>query len=368
MPKYRRGTGSVYKRGKTFWVSYYVNGEQMRESAKTTDRAEARRFLQARQGQIAEGRFTGAAADRVTFDDLAAGVVADYQANGKKTLIDVKIRLSKHLQPFFAGRKAHEITTADVHAFIAHRQEEGAMNGTINRELAAFKRAYNLGLQAGRIHKKPHIPMLQEDNARQGFFERHEYERLLAYLPEYLRAPVTFAYHTGWRLQSEVLALQWTQVDLDAGTVRLEVGTTKNKAGRLIYLTGELKALLLGLWHERHAAGSSCPWLFPYRGKRLLRYKRSWVTACQKAGLADKLAHDFRRTAVRNMIRAGIPERVAMQMAGHKTRAVFDRYHIVSEGDLREAAERLDQALPSQTSTISSTIGSEVRDEQPLSH
>ena len=131
--------------------------------------------------------------------------------------------------------------------------------------------------------------MLQEDNARQGFFERHEYERLLAFLPEHLRAPVTFSYHTGWRLQSEVLPLQWQQVDLEAGTVRLEVGTTKNKDGRLIYLMGELKALLLGLWQDRQARGSSCPWIFPYREKRLLRYKRSWATTCQKAGLEDKL-------------------------------------------------------------------------------
>ena len=152
-------------------------------------------------------------------------------------------------------------------------------------------------------------------------------------------------------MQSEVLRLRWDQVDLAVGTVRLEVRTTKNKDGRLIYLTTELDALLSGLWQQRQATLSQCPFVFPYRGAGFNSYKRSWVHACKKAGLTGKVAHDFRRTAVRNMVRAGIPERVAMQMAGHKTRSVLDRYHIVSEGDLKEAAGRLDQAFGPQTMT-----------------
>lgn len=368
MPKYRRGSGSVYLRGKTYWIAYYtLDGKQVCESAKTKDKAEARNTLKAKQGQIAEGRYIGPAAERVTIDDLADTILVDYQTNGKKTVIDLKIRLFKHLVPFFAGRKAHTVTTADVQAYIVHRQQEAAENGTINRELAALKRAYNLAYQAGRIYKKPYIPMLTENNARQGFFERYEYERILAFLPEHVRPAITFAYYTGWRFPSEVLSLQWTQVDFDAGTVRLEPGTTKNKDGRLLYLTAELKALLTGLWKERQASSSSCPWVFSYRGQRLLRVKRAWVTACKAAGLEGKLAYDFRRTAVRNMVRAGIPERVAMQISGHKTRSVFDRYHIVSESDLKEAAMRLEQASMPRTTTNSTTIPLAVGSEPSLS-
>ena len=301
-------------------------------------------------------------------DDLAVGILNDYRINGRKTISDVKIRLNKHLQPFFGDMKAHNITTVDVESYIAQRQTEGAANGTINRELAALKRSYNIALQAGRIYKRPYIPMLREDNARQGFFEQHEYGRLLPALPEHLKAPATFSYYTGWRMQSEVLPLRWEQVDLDIGTVRLEVGTTKNKDGRIIYLTVELRALLIGLWQERQAVSSQCPCVFTYRGEKFNSYKRSWARACRKAGLQDKLAHDFRRTAVRNMVRAGIPERVAMQMAGHKTRSVFDRYHIVSDGDLKEAAGRLDLAFGPQTMTKTMTIPLSVGAQSHVSH
>jgi integrase len=166
-----------------------------------------------------------------------------------------------------------------------------------------------------------------EDNARQGFFEQWKYEAVLAKLPDYLRPAATFAYHTGWRLRSEVLKLTWQQVDLDAGTVRLEVRTTKNKDERLIYLTDELRVLLLAQRQEQLAHYPDCLWVFPWRGKRVEKVNRSWNRASREAGLSGKIPHDFRRTAVRNMVRAGVPERVAMQMSGHKTRSVFDRYH-----------------------------------------
>ena len=357
MPKYKHGSGSVYKRGKTWWLTYYVNGTQVWESAKTRDRAEARRKLQEKIGQRAEGKLV-VGADKVTFEELTGMILDDYRVNGKKSVTDVEWRIRCHLRPFFGQQKAQEITTAEVKAYIAKRQEEGAKNGSINRELAALKRMFNLALQAEKIIRKPYIPSLEENNARKGFFEQAEYEVVLAKLPEHLRPVVTFAYHTGWRIRSEVLRLTWPQIDLGTGTVRLEVGTTKNKGGRLIYLTEELRALLLNQWQERLEHYPECPWVFHDHGKQVKTFYKSWRKACREAGVPDKLGHDFRRTAVRNMVRAGIPERVAMQMAGHKTRSVFDRYHIVSDGDLQEAAKRLDTAFRSQTMTKTMTIAS----------
>jgi integrase len=222
-------------------------------------------------------------------------------------------------------------------------------------ELAALKRAFNLARQAGKIVKAPYIPMLTLTNARQGFFEPWEFAAVLAKLPDYLRPLSSFAYLTGWR-KGEILRLTWAQVDLMEGSVRLEPNTTKNKGGRLIFLPHDLRAILHQQWRERQEQYPTCPYVFHRHGQPILRYERAWMTACREAGVAGKIPHDFRRTAVRNMVRAGIPERVAMQISGHKTCSIFDRYHIVSEGDLREAAKRLDGVFSQQTTTLSTTL------------
>jgi integrase len=167
---------------------------------------------------------------------------------------------------------------------------------------------------------------------------------------------VTFAYCTGWRVNSEILPLQWPQVDMQAGTVRLEPGTTKNDRGRLIKFHDleELHAAIEDQWaiHEelRHD-GIICPWVFPHttpvrkRGHRIRTYRRSWLSACRHAGIAGRIPHDFRRTAVRNLERAGVPRSVAMQMTGHLTESVYRRYDIVSDADLTAAAKQLNAAF-----------------------
>jgi integrase len=152
------------------------------------------------------------------------------------------------------------------------------------------------------------------------------------------------------------LKLRWAQVDFSAGIVRLEPGTTKNDEARVFPFTLELRALLedqrtkAELLRKR---GIICPWVFHKAGNPIREYRRSWKTACRKAGVPRRIPHDFRRTAVRNLVRAGVPERVAMQMTGHKTRSVFERYNIVSEGDLFDAARRLDERSQTQFQTQS---------------
>jgi integrase len=200
---------------------------------------------------------------------------------------------------------------------------------------------FNLALQQTppKVPQKPYIPMLEEHNVRKGFFEHDEFIALRAALLPELRPVVTFAYHNGWRKQ-EILRLMWECIDLQARIVRLDPGTTKNRDGRLIYLDGELLEVVTALKQEHDLHYPHCTWVFHRHGVPIKDFRAAWDAACRAVGLAGKLFHDFRRTAVRDMVRAGIPERVAQQISGHKTRSVFDRYHIVSDTDLREAARR----------------------------
>jgi len=156
----------------------------------------------------------------------------------------------------------------------------------VNRELAALKRAYNLGLRDERITRRPPITLLRENNTRRGFFEPTEFETLRAALAEPLRPVVTFAYITGWRIPDEVLTLTWDQVNFDAGTVRLEPQTTKNDDGRTFIMTPALRACL----EAQHAVRNGAT-VFHRAGRPIRDFRRAWQTACEEAQLIGRIPH-----------------------------------------------------------------------------
>jgi integrase len=186
---------------------------------------------------------------------------------------------------------------------------------------------------------------LQEDNARKGFFERHELEAVLEHLPAYWRPVMRTAYMTGWRMRSEILTREWKHGDLNAGWIRLEPGETKNRRGRMFPLTAELREILQDQREVMNAVEREAvriiPWVFRRNGERLKDYRRAWTNAMRKARLIGRLPHDFRRTAVRNLERAGVPRSTAMAIVGHETEAICHRYAITDEPMLREGAEKL---------------------------
>jgi integrase len=362
--KRKKGEGCVYQRGSVWWIKYSRDGKPYAESSESTKERDARKLLKRRLGEIASGRFVGPDAEKVKVRELAEDYLNDYRVNARKSL-DKAERMVKRfddddneadseLMACFGDCKAHNVGTDAVKKYIAQRLEAGAANASINRELAALKRMYSLGLQAEKIYRKPYIPMLQENNVRNGFFEYGEFVAFRNALPDYFKPVVTFAYYTGWR-KHEILSLKWNQVDLNARTVRLDPGTTKNGAGRIVVLDGELLETMQGQWERRKVAeipGQSptllCPYVFHRDGKPIRDFRKAWANARKATGLGAKMLHDFRRTAVRNMVRAGVHERVAMSVSGHKTRSVFDRYNIVSEEDLKEAARRTWEHAQSQ--------------------
>jgi integrase len=338
--------GSVYKRGPVFWVKYYRHGKPYRESSKSDKITIAERLLKKREGGIANGELPGIYFDRVRFDELAETYITDYRINGKDTLNKAE-RCVECLKKFFEGMRVTEITTDKVKTYIEKRMKTGLSNASINRELAALKRMFHLAMECTplKVNLIPYIPMLKESNTRKGFFELEEYLVLKDALPFYLKPVVTFAYHTGWRA-GEILNLTWDKVDLKQGIITLNPGETKNEKARTIYLNEELAREMRTLYANQRLG---CPYVFHRDGKKIKRITRAWGTACIKAGLCEplrdeksdpvirkskkgkekivmvptKLFHDFRRTGVRNMVRAGVSERVAREISGHKTRSVF---------------------------------------------
>ena len=350
--------GSIYLRGKTYWLKYYHNGKPIRESAQTDKKTVAKRLLEQREGEISQGKIPRVYFDKVTFDELAEDMRTDYKVNGKKSLVRAE-RSVNHLKRHFGGRKANQISTPAINRYIQMRLEEEAANASINRELAALKRMLNMGAKATppKVDRVPHIPMLRENNVRKGFFEHNEFLAFRKQLPDHLKGFVTFAYKTGWRV-SEITNLTWNQVDLKQGIARLESGETKNDEGRTVYFDTELKALIENQWNRRKESKNLLPYVFLNREGtgRIKDFRDTWKTACTNSKIGAKTLHDFRRTAVRNMTRAGVPERVAMMVSGHKTRSVFERYNIVNDGDLRLAAKRQEAYLESQMGTNTGTI------------
>jgi integrase len=268
-------------------------------------------------------------------------------------------RSVNHLKKSFEGAKVTNITSPRINAYIQKRIDEGAENATVNRELAALKRIFHLGARQTppKVDRVPYIPMLKESNVRKGFFEHGDFLALRKALPDYLKGFVTFAYKTGWRV-SEIEGLTWAQVDLVNGIVRLEEGETKNDDARTVYLDNELQAVFMQENEARKVREKILPSVFTNEAGDgpLKDFRGAWATACETAEIGKRLFHDFRRTAVRNMVRAGIPERVAMMVSGHKTRSVFDRYNIVSDKDLRLASQKTETYLQAQMGTVSGAV------------
>jgi integrase len=349
--RYRDKKTSQLKVCRTWMMKLWVGGKPLKRSSRTTSRAMASKQLEHWKAQIRQGTYVPDA-DQTRFDDLVTLLLDEYRANERKSLDRVKAAVD-HLKEFFTGWRAQAVSTDRILAYVRYRQQQQAANATINRELAALKRMFRLGERAGKIVRRPFIDLLQEHNARTGFFEREEFDAVLAHLPDDLQAVFTVAYLTGWRVKSELLTRQWAHVDFQSGWLRLEPGETKNAEGRQFPLTPALRAVLerqrartLGV---EKATRTIIPWLFHRSGRPIKSFRRAWVTACTAAGLSGRIPHDFRRTAVRNLERAGVPRSTAMKMVGHKTESIYRRYAIVDEAMLKEGAAKLQTLHDAQT-------------------
>ena len=351
----RRGTGMLYRQRRrdgshapTWWTKIYVNWRPVRESTGTEDREVANQILLERLARGHKGLPVVRLND-VRFDELAEDLRAHYATTGSRDLREAEKRL-KPLRRFFAGWRAARIDGAAFDRYVQKRQAGGVGNGTVNRERSVLLKMLRLALERSKLARLPVIRALKEPPPQQGFFEAEQYAAVRRHLPPDLQTACDIAYTFGWRMQSEVLTLERRHLDLAGGRLTLDAGETKNGEGREVFLTPPLRAAFVAQLERVDALQRqrSCviPFVFPHlrgrhRGERRRDFRKAWLAACEHAGVAGRLRHDLRRTAVRNLVRAGVPERVSMELTGHKTRSVFDRYDIVSDADKRAASERL---------------------------
>ncbi len=365
----------LLKPTETWFIRVRHNGKTFKESTGTREYEEAKEFLKKWKEARALGKPIIKRSQHVTFGDMAERLKQDYDRNGKhRRTLDARLA---RLLPVFGARRLADLIPDDVDRYVTKRHEAKASAASINRELEVLARAFTLGCKLGlttaTLRVRDH--RLKEAPPRSGFFEPAQYAAVLRHLThtvvrevdgrrrkvnlpaDDLRLACSIAYAYGWRMQSEILTLERRHVDLDAaggmGTLSLDPGSTKNDDARVVVLTPELRSAIaeqlkrLDTFHR--ASGIITPYLFVHtegvlRGQRVKDFARAWRTACKAAGIPGRLRHDFRRTAVRGLVNAGVPAPVAMEMTGHKTDSVFRRYHIVSQSDHVRAARLLAQA------------------------
>lgn len=330
-----RGMGRIFQRGRIWWIAYYHRGHEIRESSGSTEPAAARNRLRERLRTAGTPAFIKPEVERLTLEHLGARLLTDYRINGRRSVRDAA-RNVRRLTKAFANSRALDVTSDDVAAYIETRLDDGVSRATVSRELATLRRMYVLAVKSKKLPSRPYVPTLEEDPPREGFFEAAEFAAVSAALPPDYADTATFAYLAGWR-KGEIQSLEWRDVDLQAGVTRLRSERSKNRRGRVLVLRGELLSVIRRRANVRRL---DCPYVFHTNGRPIGDIRKSWRNACAAAGVTGRLFHDLRRTAIRNMIRAGVPERVAMDISGHRTRNVFDRYNIVSEDDLGNAIER----------------------------
>ena len=353
-----RGLGRVFQRTykdrktgqkkilNSWWIEFHHHGKQVRKASGSTKRSDAMKMLREHLDASTSGKLVTGRGERFRFDDLADLLRRDYRLNQRRSLQRAEAAIA-HLKTYFGNYRALDIADQDVDAYVDLRlQEDKIANATVNYEIAMLKRMYRLGRKILSGYR-PEFPHIRISNTRTGFFEEPDFRSLMSQLEEDLRPPVEFAYVTGWRIRSEVFPLKWTQVDLTAGEIRLEPGTTKTDEGRTFFF-GVLPELgnLIKAQRERtnllqKEQGRIIPWVFHRNGERIKDIRGAWRKAVTNSGTAGRIPHDFRRTAVRNLERAGVPRSVAMKLVGHKTESIYRRYAIVARQDLVDGIKRL---------------------------
>jgi integrase len=353
--KRERREKGLYKQpgSKFWWYAISHRGRLIRQSTGKTNVKKARDVLKTKRDELAAARggytiLSGPETRRVSVADRLARLLRDYELRGVRSLAQVRAHLgfpskpegkSRTILEAFGRERVVDLSEDMIDEYMRRRLAAGARPATVNRETQLLGQAIRPFLQKHRLPMPP-IRKLPEDNTREGFFSRAELEPLVSHLPSDLRDFTRWAYLTAWR-KSEIASLRWVDVDVEGRTVRLSWRRSKNKKARTMVLAGDLAAII-----ERRSAARAALVVkgiatdrvfFREDGSPVQDFKKAWASACKTAGVAGRLFHDLRRSGIRNMTRAGVSRKVATTISGHRTEAIYARYDIPDEEDLKDA-------------------------------
>lgn len=349
-----RGTGSIITKpnSRFLYIAYYdANGKQHQETTKSESMQVAEAQLRKRLEEVSKG-VPVAESRKLKYQDMKELLLTDYK-NNRVGLVERRngqIHGMAYLDAYFSGMHVRNINSQVLRKFVAQLQEgkiqekiavkkgrtgkRGAAlsNASINRILALLRRMMYMAKKDSLIPVVPHFPMLEEKNVRKGFVEGEQFKSVLQHLPEQLRPLVVFLYRTGCRVGA-ALQITWDMVNADCTIINLPGEIVKNDDPLTLPVPSEVTAILKKQFRKQGQPVFSS-----------VNLRKEWQRATQLAKCPHLLIHDLRRSGVRNLVSAGVQEKVAMTISGHKTRSVFDRYNIISPKQVLDAMKQVERS------------------------
>jgi integrase len=335
----------LFKRNHVWWMSFTYKGEQIRKSTEVTSKAVAEKIYFKAMTQVAERKWLKILpGEEKTFRDLMERYLSEYSSMNKAQTSHKRDKsLIAHLNKFFGDMTLTEIAPNQISNYKTLRRTEGASPRTINYELTTMGHAFNLGIKEWEwVRENPVSKVSKEkvNNQIERWLTFEEEENLLANSPEWLKEIITFALNTGFR-QSEIINLQWHQVDLFRRTITIL--DQKNKAKDTLPVNQKTLEVLRGRAKVRHintnlvfySEAGTC-----LSARNLLR---SFYSVIKKAGLTGLRFHDLRHSWASRLVQHGVDIYAVQKLGRWKTISMVLRYaHHYSES-LRPGIDTLDK-------------------------
>jgi len=367
---YRYSTNSIGKKvqSKFLYFAFYQGKAQKFVNTKTNDPEDAyRRLLEAR-GQVERGdRLLPSEVSRIRYEDLKRILIDYYHEKHPDSLYTRRTKDggteetflgADKLDVFFKRMPITEIRADKIQEYIKWRRKEGDADATTRRQLGHLRLAFNRAWKLERINRNdiPPFELPNDSKPRKGFLDPGDFATLREAMPEHLQPTVTFLYYTGCRTGA-ASKITWEMVSRDCTEIELPAEIMKNDEPLILPLVGPLEGISTLLKEMRKSFPKPTDRVFNFRNFRF-----SWNKTCDRLGLGkfDKKLrhydglkpHDFRRSASRNLIKAGVNRRIAMQITGHKTEHIFERYNIKTTDDVKEALIKVGEFKSASVTTI----------------